>query len=81
MTTRRRRSRRHRSSATESGTNRGRQAGTTDALVEEESRSRVSVSAVGVDRRGGRGDGVEGGLRVDLEAREAGVVAFGDQDW
>jgi hypothetical protein len=33
---------------------------------------RVSVAAIGVDRRGGRGYGVEGGLGVDPEAAEAG---------
>ena len=64
----------------ESGTNRGRQTGTGDAVVEEGSRPRGSVAAIGVDRRGGGGYGVEGGLGVDPEAAEAGVAALGDQD-
>jgi hypothetical protein len=57
---------------TESGTNRGRQPGTGDALIEAESRPQRSVAAVGVDRRGGRGSGVEGGSDVDAETAEAG---------
>ena len=45
-------------------------------------RNRVArgSAAVGVDRRGGRGYGVEGRLGVDPEAAEAGVAALGEQD-
>ena len=68
------------SSDLESGTNRGRHTGTGDGLVGEESGPRGSVAAVGVDRRGGGGYGVEGGLGVDPEAAEASVAALGEQD-
>ena len=39
-----------------------------------------SVPAVGVECRGGGGDGVEGGLGVDGQAGQAGVAALGHED-
>ena len=38
------------------------------------------MPAVGVDGRGGCGDGVEGGFGVDPQAAQAGVAALGHQD-
>ena len=54
----------------ESGTNRGRQS-------YEKRLACRSVPAVGVDGRGGCGDGVERRLGIDPQAAQAGVAAFG----
>jgi len=50
------------------------------AMATRWSRPRGSATALGFDRRGGRGYGVEGGLGIDPEAAEAGMAALGEQD-
>ena len=61
----------------ESGANRGRRA---RRLVMSPDCGLGLVPAVGVECRGGGGDGVEGGLGVDGQADQAGVAALGHED-